>query len=72
MITCKLEIDENVEELYKIFLSEKLQSDRASCNIKKGKTLVFEVKAKDSISMRAFMSSILKIIEIHNKISKVK
>ena len=72
MITCKLEIDENVEDLYKIFLSEKLQSDRAICNIKKGKTLVFEVKAKDPISMRAFTNSILKTIEIHDKISQIK
>ncbi len=72
MITCTLEIKDNVDELYQIFSSEKLKSDRANCNIKKGDTLTFKIEAKDPVSMRAFMNSILKIIETHNKISAVK
>ncbi|AJF61149.1 TPA: hypothetical protein HA239_05175 [Candidatus Woesearchaeota archaeon] len=72
MITCTLEISENVGELYKVFLSEKLQSDRASCRMTKGRTLKFEIEAKDPVSMRAFTNSILRIIETHEKISRVK
>ena len=70
MITCILEISEDVEDLHKIFLAEKLESDRAKCEIRKNKTLIFEVTAKDPVSMRAFTSSILKIIETYQKISK--
>jgi tRNA threonylcarbamoyladenosine modification (KEOPS) complex Pcc1 subunit len=69
---CSLEVHENVDELYQVFLSEKLESDRASCTIKKDTTLVFEVKAKDPVSMRAFLNTILKIIETYDKIKAVK
>ncbi len=72
MIFCTLKIYENIEELYKIFLSEKLKSDRAEITIKKNNALIFEIKAKDPISMRAFITSILKIIQTHDKILQVK
>ena len=68
MISCTLKIQENVDDLYKIFLSEKLKSDRAECVIKKDNGLVFEIKAKDPISMKAFLNSILKIIHTYEKI----
>ena len=70
MITCRLVINEDVDDLYKIFLSEKLSSDRAECKIKKNKELEFEITAKDPISMKAFLNSILKIIHVYQKISK--
>lgn len=72
MISCTLEIKDNVEDLHKIFLSEKLSSERAQCTIKKKNTLIFKIKAKDPVSMKAFLNSILKIIQTYNKISDVK
>jgi len=69
MITCTLEIKENVEDLYKIFLPERLKSDRATCKItKKGGKLRFEINANDAVSMKAFLNSILKIIQTYDKI----
>ncbi len=67
MIVSTLEIHENVEDLYRIFLSEKLESDRAECSIKKGKSLIFKIRAKDPVSMKSFLNTILKIIETYNK-----
>ena len=72
MIACSMEVHDNVDDLYKIFKSEKLESDRAECNIKKGKSLVFEIKANDPVSMRAFLNTILKIIETYQKTGMVK
>ncbi|MCM2325438.1 MAG: hypothetical protein NDI94_03165 [Candidatus Woesearchaeota archaeon] len=67
MITCKLETDFS-EELYQIFLLENLKSERAECEIKKGKALVFMLKSKDAIGMKALINSILNVIETYNKI----
>jgi tRNA threonylcarbamoyladenosine modification (KEOPS) complex Pcc1 subunit len=67
MLTCSLEISTDVDNLYKIFLSEKLSSPRANCTIKKGKTLIFEIIAKDSVSMKAFTNSILNMIQTYEK-----
>ena len=72
MISCTLKVNENIDDLYKIFLSEKLKSDRAECVITKTDVLLFEIKAKDPISMKAFLNSILKIIQTYDKISQVK
>ena len=72
MISCILKVHENVDELYKIFSSEKLKSDRAECVITKDNALIFEVKANDPVSMKAFLNSILKIIQIHDKISQIE
>lgn len=68
MISCTLKVNENIDDLYKIFLSEKLKSDRAECIITKDKALLFEIKAKDPVSMKAFLNSILKIIQTYDKI----
>jgi len=68
MISCTLKVNENIDDLYKIFLSEKLKSDRAECIITKNKELLFEITAKDPVSMKAFLNSILKIIQTYNKI----
>ena len=68
MITAKIIVEENVDDLYRIFKAEKLESKRAKCTIKKNKALIFEVKAKDPISMKAFMNSILNVLEIYSKI----
>jgi tRNA threonylcarbamoyladenosine modification (KEOPS) complex Pcc1 subunit len=71
MITCILEFSENTEDLYKIYLSENLESKRAKCVITKGKTLKFDITAKDPVSMKAFLNSILKIAQTYEKVSKI-
>ena len=71
-MNCSLEIHEDVDELYRIFMSEKLESDRAKCRIKKGKSLIFEIVASDPVSMKAFLNTILKIIETYNKTSALE
>ena len=68
MISCTLEVYDNIEDLYKIFLSEKLKSDRASVEIKKKESLIFKIMAKDPVSMKAFINSILTIIQTYNKV----
>ena len=68
MITCTLKVTENIENLYKIFCAEKLESKRAKCTIIKGDALIFDIEAKDPVSMKAFTNSILKIIQTHDKI----
>ena len=73
MITCTLRFEDNIEDLYKIFLSENLESDRAKCVISKdNKKLNFKITAKDPVSMKAFVNSILKIVQTYEKVSKVK
>ena len=72
MITCSLEVHENVDELYKVFMSEKLSSERAECQIRKGKCLEFKIRANDPVSMKAFLNTILKIIETYNKTSALQ
>ena len=68
MISCTLKVNENIDDLHKIFLSEKLKSDRAECVITKNNELIFEIKAKDPVRMKAFLNSILKIIQTYKKI----
>lgn len=67
MISCTLEIHENVDDLYRIFKSEALESERAKCTITKKKLLSFQIEAKDPVSMKAFLNTILKIIETYDK-----
>jgi tRNA threonylcarbamoyladenosine modification (KEOPS) complex Pcc1 subunit len=68
MISCTLEINEDIDDLYQLFLPENLKSDRAECTIKKGKTLKFTITAKDPVSMKAFTNSVLNIIHTYQKI----
>ncbi len=71
-MNCTLEVHEDVDDLYKLFMTEKLESNRAKCEIKKGKSLMFEIKADDPVSMKAFLNTILKIIETYNKTSALE
>jgi len=68
MIKCRIELEDDVSDLYKIFLSETLSSDRAECKVTKTDVLVFDIAAKDTVSMKAFVNSILKVIETYQKV----
>jgi len=72
MITCTLRFKEDNDDLYKIFLSESLESDRAVCRIENKEELVFNLEAKDPVSMRAFISTILKIVQTYQKTKDIK
>lgn len=67
-MNCTLEVHENVEDLYKIFLPETLSSKRATCTVEKDTALRFTLQAQDAVSMKAFLNSILKIIQIYDKL----
>ena len=72
MINCTLEFSENINDIYKNFLSENLESDRAKCIMSKGKTLKFQITANDPVSMKAFVNSILKVVQTYDKVSNIK
>lgn len=61
------------DTLYGCFQPEILEGDRADIELKKVKGfLLFEVKAKDSIALRAMTNSINKLLTVYEKITKVK
>jgi len=68
MIKCTLEVEDEVEALYKIFLSENLNSKKARCSISKNTTLKFTITSKDPVGIKALINSILKIIQTYNKV----
>jgi tRNA threonylcarbamoyladenosine modification (KEOPS) complex Pcc1 subunit len=60
------------KKLYDCFQPEILEGDRASVELKKEKEyLLFKIKAKDSIALRAIMNSISKLLTVHEKIKKI-
>lgn len=57
--------------LYDCFQPEILKGDRASVELKKKKEyLLFKIKAKDSVALRAMMNSISKLLTINEKIKR--
>jgi hypothetical protein len=71
MITCSLEVHDDVDDLHKIFLSERFESERAQCIIKKGESLKFSLSAKDPVAMKSLLNSILKVIETYQKTARI-
>ena len=57
--------------LYKALLPDVSSSKRASLNLeqKKGK-LFITIKALDAIALKAFVSSIIKLLEVHDKVER--
>ena len=59
--------------LYDCFKPEILKGDRADVELKKTKEgLLFEIKAKDSVALRAMLNSISKLLTVYEKMKKVK
>ncbi|MFH2020962.1 MAG: KEOPS complex subunit Pcc1 [archaeon] len=70
---CTLTISSHADELYDVFKPENFDSSRARCIIQKDKkSLVFDIDAKDPVSMKACLNSILKIVETYEKVSVLK
>ena len=75
MILANIEVDKNINQLEKIFKPElkKTSSGRASLNLKKkNKKIIFQVKAKDIVALRAILNSITKVLEVNDKVNKLK
>jgi tRNA threonylcarbamoyladenosine modification (KEOPS) complex Pcc1 subunit len=71
MIDAEIRIYEDTETVKKLFQSELKESktDRASYAIEKKKDcLIFKIKAKDIVALRAMLNSITKILEVHEKL----
>ncbi len=74
MITAKI-IEKDNKQIEKIFEPEIKQSEgeRASYKIeKKDKKIIFNMKAKDYVALRAILNSILKFLRVNEKINKLK
>ena len=64
--------DKNPEDLYKIFQPEISEKDRSGFGIIKEKDcLKFEVKAEDSVALRATLNSITKLLTVYEKVKGV-
>ncbi len=67
MITCSLQIEDDADDICKLLLAERLDTGRASCEIKKKRGLRLEIRAKDPTSMKSILNTVLKIIETYEK-----
>jgi len=75
MIKVMIEVDKNINQIEKIFKPElkKTINERAFFSIeKKNKKLVFQVKSKDVVALRAILNSITKLLEVNDKINKLE
>ena len=73
--SAKIRVYENPAVIYNCFISESksLKTDRSNYIIKKYKDYVeFDIKANDSVALRATLNSITKLLTIHEKIDKLK
>lgn len=67
MITCTVTVHDNKDQLYNLFKAQNLESKRATCTIENSKELTFTITAKDPISLKAFVTSILNTIHVFEK-----
>ena len=69
-LTIKAKLDNN---LYQALLPDISKSKRAEWDVKKKKDyLEINFQAKDIIALKAFVSSVTKLLEVHEKIDGVK
>lgn len=62
-------------DVYDAFRAElkDVKGDRSEYRIKKtGKGTEFEIKAKDSVALRAVLNSITKLLSVHEKMAKIR
>lgn len=73
--SAKIRVYKNPDIVYKCFCSESktLKTNRSNYTIKKYKGYVeFNIKAKDSVALRATVNSIIKMLTVYEKINKLK
>ncbi|MFT4305213.1 MAG: KEOPS complex subunit Pcc1 [Candidatus Woesearchaeota archaeon] len=67
----KLTLNYN-EKLNELFKSFKEDNDRIKLKIlKKSNNLVFDIKANDSVALRAILNSITKLFTVYEKLEKI-
>jgi tRNA threonylcarbamoyladenosine modification (KEOPS) complex Pcc1 subunit len=67
MYTAKIKVPYS-EELYQSFIAEEKKTERFEYELlKEKKELVFDVKANDSVALRAALNSITKLISVFEK-----
>ena len=60
------------KKLYDCFQAEILEGDRAEVKLeKRNDHLLFKIKAKDSVALRAIINSITKLLTVYEKIKNV-
>ncbi len=73
--SAKIRVYKNPAIIYKCFISESknLKTGRSSYTIKKRKDHVeFDIKANDSVALRATINSITKLLTVYEKIEGLK
>lgn len=72
MHTAKISIPYS-DALFRSFIPEEKKTERFEYTLRKSKKeLVFDVRAKDSVALRAALSSILKLISVNEKVEGIK
>ena len=60
------------EKLYRALLPDISSSKRASLSLEQNNNkLLITIKALDATALKAFVSSVIKLLEVHEKIEKV-
>jgi len=73
-MNCELELKifGDSKKLYDCFQPEVLKGNRTSVELKKEKEyLLFKIKAKDSVALRAIMNSISKLLTVYEKMGNI-
>ncbi len=73
--SARIRVYKNPDIIYKCFCSESksLKTDRSDYTIKKYKDYIeFNIKAKDSVALRATLNSITKLLTVYEKIGGLK
>jgi len=71
----RLRVYKNPDMIYKCFCSESktLRTNRSNYTIKKHKDYVeFDIKAKDSVALRATFNSIIKMLTVYEKMQELR
>jgi tRNA threonylcarbamoyladenosine modification (KEOPS) complex Pcc1 subunit len=66
--------NKNIENLHKIFKVEQTETinNRANWTLTKiDEEIIFDIKAKDSVALRAVLNSITKLLTVYEKMEKI-
>ncbi len=73
--SANIKVHKNPNIIYRCFCSESktLKTDRSNYTIKKHKDYAeFDIRAKDSVALRATVNSIIKMLTVYEKIEGLK
>ena len=69
MITCRIQFEEDIENLYKIFLPEieASKTERAEYTLEKADKLILSIKARDIPRFKSYVSTVIKTLDAYSK-----